>query len=290
MLARLVSALSLLLVTGCAGCNDEPGEADDLGTPPWDGCAPTFSDGGWSCPVTPAEQAAACASLVSCGVFDAQHSMSACAQSLGLPYNFVGATHDFTQLSELQIRCLAAAGPNCAAVEGCIGCAQPTTSFSCRGAIVDVCVPSGTRLLHSVIDCGSLGAQCHVFASGGYGCLSQISTTGTTCGFTDGGILEDVPSCSGTQLSYCTGDHGFAQEFRFDCARLEQACGLSPTTNRVQCIPTQPGAACQNSDDGCIGATLQFCDAGGLRQLDCIAAGFKACQPGTAAAAAHCGL
>ncbi len=128
---------------------------------------------------------------------------------------------------------------------------------TCRGTQAEIC--SGSSML--LLDCARSGKRCEVSTDGG----------GATC--VPGQTKCDPMGrrCDGTVSVVCDG-LGF--ESRTDCAE-------NPTRRRCkdgECVDT--GTQCSAAIASCEGTKVQFCQDGFSRKVDCVGAGFAACDAG----------
>ena len=131
-------------------------------------------------------------------------------------------------------------------------------SLSCHGTQRELCLGDAIVLL----DCARDGRRCEEVDGGAPRCVAD-----GLCGRTD------QASCEGS-VSVTCGRDGF--EVRTDCA-------VNPTRRRCGadagvCVPT--GTACANLRVTCEGDSVQFCQDGFVRKVNCVSAGFAGCDAG----------
>jgi hypothetical protein len=128
---------------------------------------------------------------------------------------------------------------------------------TCRGNRAEICAFSRITL----VDCGRIGRSCGAIPDGGVDCLG-----GAACD------LLGTPRCEGDVVVQCNAD---GREVRIDCTRAPTL----RTCRAGKCALT--GTECdQKFAEVCAGNTLRFCADGQVRDFDCVAMGFRACETG----------
>ncbi len=139
-----------------------------------------------------------------------------------------------------------------------IATCPPKSELKCRGTQAELC--SGNAVL--LWDCARAGKKCEVLPDGG----------GATC-VTGDRTCDPMAGrrCEGTVAIGC---EGLGSEVRVDCA-------ASPTHRRCdlgECINT--GKTCAGLEPTCDDSSVQFCQDGDVRKVDCAGAGFRGCDAG----------
>jgi len=154
-----------------------------------------------------------------------------------------------------QIRCLAAAGGDCAVARACIGYKMETCTAvldECRGDTYYSC----DGALATEIDCRG-GA----WYTSDTTCVTGASPGCGLAGCTSGG--STTRTCDGTRIVAC---QPTGVEEPFDCAAYFGETCFSDGTGGAACAGT--GVACTGGGH-CEGTTMVRCDAGHEQRIDC---------------------
>jgi hypothetical protein len=288
-------AVVLLLLMGCdVDPSAADGATEDLSVLDFE----LFPDGANTPLLVPhAAWVAACQTLSACGAWDGQ-TLSSCIGAEQQP----GRS---PPLSPPVIDCVRQAGNDCAAVATClnggdprVACDPATEVPGCVGNAITACDFTGTRTAY---DCSPFGYVCSGISNAGCG-LGPCASGGAACvGGVSGGCASGrlIPRddcrmyagascdsqsglCKGSGAA-CTSDvcQGSTQMVcrdgstaPFDCAQLGLTCVV--LFGNVRC---GLGTDCTEAfSDSCNGSVLTYCDAGLVKTLDCVAAGWASCS------------
>lgn len=153
------------------------------------------------------------------------------------------------------------ANENCTAAGVCEakpagGCGAVTYEGSCQGKVLTYCDGSEVK----VIDCGVSGLSCEKNEAKGY--FDCSTPPSAACALPPEGV------CEGAVLKYCDG----ASTITSDCGEYSLTCGPDPALGGLlNCLGSSAPSICGDVtyQGQCNGNTVVFCEADGVKKLEC---------------------